>query len=148
MVTITDRTELDVIYGTAKGFYNVSDINRVETNVLELYNELKSFGVDVPTLTIKTDWQEFNPSTAYMAITDDMWFTSSQAERYLTNIHKLAIILMIQDKVDLPSSMHNLTFEGANNIEKALEIIERYGISIPENWIYCGEIQSGEDWFI
>ena len=45
---ITDRTSEDVTLGTAKGFYNASDLNRVESTVARLAGyrlETEPFGL-------------------------------------------------------------------------------------------------------
>ena len=42
---ITDRTSEDVTLGTAKGFYNASDLNRVESTVARLAALLRELPV-------------------------------------------------------------------------------------------------------
>lgn len=91
-----------------KGAYNHTDLNRVENAVSKLAFLM---GLD---LTIKTDWSQ--------------WDTVTQAdmERYLGNV--VIIRDMLADEIDfppLPSSMSNLTWEGANNIEKVLDMAFR-----------------------
>jgi hypothetical protein len=94
-------------YGdAAKGAYNYTDLNRVETAVAELAGRL---GL---TLTTKTNWTR--------------WDAPVQAEmdRYLGNV------VAIRDAYpwdvefpSLPGSMSGLTHEDANNIEKVLLLV-------------------------
>lgn len=97
-------------YGeAAKGAYNYTDLNRVETAVADLATKL---GL---TLTTKIDWTIWD-----IPVESDM-------ERYLSNV------VTIRDACPgnyefppIPDSMNYLTYEGANNIEKVLEIVYRY----------------------
>lgn len=90
----------------AKGAYNYTDLNRVESAVAEL---AESLGL---TLTTKTDWS--------------LWDVPVQAEmeRYLNNI--IAVREACPGDLEFPSlpdSMCGLDYEGANNIEKVLRLV-------------------------
>lgn len=94
----------------AKGAYNYTDLNRVEAAVAEIAPAL---GL---TLSTSTDWT--NWSTVHGSL-----------DRYLNNVKA------IRDACPgdlgfppLPDSMNHLTYEGANNIEKVLEIAYRYSL--------------------
>lgn len=148
-----------------KGSYTVSDLNRVESAVAYLADTLRTLpdilkeyaaskGVawdaffDVPydplacDLTTKIDW----------SISDVP--TSVQMERYLSNVVVLREALSF-DTIDLPDSMVNLNWQGANAIEKALkgldESISAFDAKTKFNldntasvWIYSGEIYASE----
>ena len=83
-----------------KGAYNYSDLNRVERAVKEI-SDSEGLG-----LTTITNWT--------------MWSIPSKAEmnRYLGNI--VAIKDHFGIAISLPTSMENLTYENANNIELIL----------------------------
>ena len=85
---------------TTKGAYNYSDLNRVERAVMEI-SDLA--GLDLVT---KTDWT--------------MWDipTRTDMERYLNNV--AVIRAYSKSDEELPTSMDELTFTYANNIEKIL----------------------------
>lgn len=90
----------------AKGAYNHTDLNRVETAVRELAVEL---GLSLVT---KTNWTLWDVPVA------------SEMERYLGNI------IAIRDACTgdvvfptLPANMSRLTYEGANNIEMVLQMV-------------------------
>lgn len=97
-------SEKEAWYGeAAKGAYNYTDLNRVETAVGELAEML---GLSLVT---KIDWTLWDIPT-----TSDM-------DRYLSNI--VAIRDSCPGEAEfpiLPSSMNSLTYESANNIEKVL----------------------------
>jgi hypothetical protein len=89
-----------------KGAYNYSDLNRVETAVASLAEQM---GL---TLRTKTDWS--------------LWIAPLQSgmERYLDNVktlvNKYGETHDISTFPPLPDSMNHLTWEGANNIEICL----------------------------
>ena len=85
-----------------KGAYNYSDLNRVERAVAEI-SDLAGLG-----LTTKTDW--------------NMWDIPSLSEmnRYLGNIAIIRALLTDNSVPVALTSMNNLTYSGANNIELIL----------------------------
>ena len=84
-----------------KGAYNYSDLNRVERAVSEI-SEYAGLG-----LVTKTTWT--------------MWDVpkSSDMARYLSNIEQIRSFFDID--VDIPTTMNNLTYADANNIELVLQ---------------------------
>lgn len=108
---------------TMRGAYNFTDLNRVETAVADIAENL---GVSVVT---KTDW--------------GMWDipTESDMVRYLDNINVIkSAVSFTRNAPTLPGSMSDLTYESANNIEKTLVALYKIIDSIPR----CGEIYAGE----
>lgn len=92
--------------GATKGAYNYSDLNRVERAVAEI-SDMLNLG-----LVTKTDWSMRDIPTA------------SEMERYLNNIAVLR--QQVADDVSvpgLPTSMNNLTYTDANNIELVLNAV-------------------------
>ena len=105
MELITDRTKADVLLGTEKGTYGASDLNRVESAVAELAERLTRAGMEY-TPTVITNWQVGEiPS-------------QTQMTRYLGNVFRLCQLAGMAPQ--LPVSMDNLTWDGANQIELAL----------------------------
>ncbi|MBO5969323.1 MAG: hypothetical protein J6S14_12585 [Clostridia bacterium] len=89
-----------------KGAYNYSDLNRVERAVAEM-SDILGLG-----LLTKTDW--------------GMWDipTESEMERYLNNIAVLKEQIADDGSLpNLPTSMNNLTYTVANNIELVLNAV-------------------------
>ena len=83
-----------------KGAYNYSDLNRVERAVEEISDLV---GLNLIT---KTDWRMWDVPTV------------TQMARYINNVGAIKNRFGID--IVLPTSMNNLTFESANNIEKIL----------------------------
>lgn len=134
---VTDRTEADVIQGNAKGVYNYTDLNRVESAVAELFELANGLGFNF-TSTVKTDWGipgSFSQST---------WPTVSQMERYLDNVRDLADAFSVS-RILLPKTMEGLTYRSANVIEKILENVYTAIQGTTENYRYSGEIYAGEE---
>lgn len=138
MNLITDRTKSDVLLGTEKGRYGITDLNRVEAAVAELYGLAKDEGLDVGEKpVIKTDWalpEVFSHKT---------WVTHGQMLRYLGNVNRLC--RAVELAADLPGSMDQLTWEGANQIEKALELIEKRIPIVRNAFRFSGEFFAGEE---
>lgn len=89
-----------------KGAYNYSDLNRVERAVAEI-SDLAGLA-----LVTKTDWKMWDIPTA------------SEMNRYLGNITQIRSLISDNDNVPTPpSSMNNLTYNDANNIELILSAV-------------------------
>lgn len=89
-----------------KGAYNYSDLNRVERAVAEISGRF-NLG-----LVTKTDWTAWDKPT------------EADMSRYLGNIVSLRSRLANGERdFPLPSSMNNLTYEYANNIELILKAV-------------------------
>lgn len=136
MEFVTDRTQMDVLLGTEKGFYGAADLNRVESAVKELADLAKLLGVKKE-FEVKTDWDfpsEFLAS---------QWPTKAQMTRYLNNVQ--ALCDAVEVAAAIPTTIEKLTREGANQIEIALQkTYERIQKTII-NIRYSGEIFAGEE---
>ena len=105
-------SEREIWYGeAAKGAYNHTDLNRVESAVAEI-SGIWGLGP-----TTKTDWTVWDVPT------------KADMERYLSNVvaildHGCSINFgLIFYGLLMPSTMDELTLEGANNIENALKAV-------------------------
>jgi hypothetical protein len=132
MELITDRTEHDVIQGTAKGTYGASDLNRVESAV-RVISEAMGYG-----LKTKTDWND--PDLFFAS----EWPVQSQMERYLNNIRHIQTRFGISS-VPLPPSMDRLTYVSANNIERVLRRAAELAGGITSAYRFSGEFYAGEE---
>lgn len=146
---ITDRTQEDVDYlvfllkkgwqemtdaektafANTKGAYNYTDLNRVETAVAYVAAELVQAPLTLQSYASSLDvaWDSFfdlpyDPSD-YSLTTKTNWSysdipTPTQMNRYLNNLVLLQSAFVIPE--ELPSSMSNLNYEGANQIERLI----------------------------
>lgn len=135
MELITDRTQTDVLLRTPKGCYGAEDLNRVESAVRTLADEMAALGEHCPPLTTRTDWQ-------FTALFDpNRWVTAEQMERYLNNVRLLAAAYGLQPV--LPSSMERLDWQGANRIEQQLALLEKYIENQKSARQFCGAAECG-----
>ena len=123
-LTIDEKIEYEGY--AAKGAYNYTDLNRVETAVSEISQTL---GLSLVT---KTDW--------------NMWDVPTQIDmkRYLGNVATIRGLYPGVKMPALPSSMSGLTYEGANIIEKVLEIVREYEEGSGRMYYHCGDLFCGE----
>lgn len=120
---MTAREQQEWYVNAAKGAYNYSDLNRVETAVSEL-SEFYNLG-----LVTKTDWTK--------------WDTPTQADmtRYLSNIGVIRSMCFANLTLPpLPATMDHLTYRVANDLEEILGIAYQIADSTPR----AGEIFTGE----
>ncbi len=150
---ITDRTERDVErwrllhskgwasmtedekveWQTAlKGAYNYVDLNRVESAVEYIANELTEAGYFVAP-EVKTVWTvKDHPTKADM-------------ERYFANVGLLRSILpMYPTTPKTPTTKKKLDYLVANDIEQILSDVDRRINGIKQGWYYAGDVFTGE----
>lgn len=150
---ITDRTQADVdraaflagiawedmtdderaeFAGNLKGFYNASDMNRVDAAVGYLRDRLLGQGYS-PRVTTQTD------RTAEGLPAEPDFVT------YLANVRNLRSQLAVKPTTPaLPAAMRHLGYEGANAIEQVLKDLDELLTNAALAWHYSGEIYSGE----
>lgn len=117
----------------SKGMYTHNDLNRVENAVKNVVVLLKKLNMDVPNMTIKTDW-------TYKDRLKD-----SDIERYFSNISILRELFEAYTHIPkAPTVNDKLDFNIANNIEKILIDVEGIAIKIISSRYYSGEIFLGE----
>ena len=127
---IYDRTQADVTNGTFKGYYNTSDLNRVESWCRYLADELNAVGYSI-SITTKTNWTSSDLRSA------------SQMERIRTNIK--ALMTGFHYITTIYSNANNFDYKKANNWEKILNEIF-YMLWGMENWyVYSGVSNSGQN---
>lgn len=162
---ITDRTQEDVQNRTAKGAYNVSDMNRVEDVtayligiMIALPDELKAYAKE-----LGVEWNEFynvpyDPERLRLIVKTDWTMAdipnTMDSERYLGNISVLCNGLHTSAE-DLPKTLDHLFYRDANAIEDCLkragstfrqlktELMGRLTKTV-EAWPRAGEIFGGE----
>ena len=134
MDLIYNRTQLDLTNNTAKGHYNYSDLNRVETATQKLLTLLKQYGYIKEDLDIKTNWNMSDIPT------------EEQMQRYLSNIQKLIdAFYLSKNSPKLPETMNNLDITKANSIEKILYDIDLLIKSMTQVFVYSGVAGMGQN---
>ena len=121
---ITDRTAQDVSTGTQKGFYNVSDIQRINS-----YIEYLSGVLDL-NLTVT-------------AVSLGQPLTRAQMNAILDNINTIrAAWYVASDTPQTPIAV-NWDYVKANNIEKILLALDEFYQSVQIDKLYSGTFRSG-----
>lgn len=137
---ITDRTLSDVSSGTAKGFYNASDLNRV-TEAMEYLDGVFS------SLGYITGYSPIEISTGRFEWREEDIPTILQMEQYLSNVSALRqTIALFQSTPQTPDTMKFFTHTKANDIEKILVDIETTINRMISTFVPCGEALCGGDY--
>lgn len=127
---IFDRTQNDLEESTSKGYYNYTDLNRVEEWCEYLANLLTSYSYPV-SIVIKKDW-----SMQDLPNTEDM-------ERIRKNIGGLKTAFYAY--TEIPENLNYMTIEKANSIEKILNEIDKILEAFENDFIYCGVASSSQN---
>lgn len=127
---IYDRTQTDVDTGTAKGYYNYTDLNRIESWCQYIADLLTEYSYSV-SITVKTNWTMAD------------FPTQSNMERIRQNV--LTLKNAYYSLTQVPSNLENMTYEKANKIEKILYEINRLLPQMENEFIYCGVSRSGQN---
>ena len=136
MEFVTDRTETDVLLRTEKGVYGSRDLNRVESAVQELGRMALALDVHVSPV-ITTDW------SAKSVFSAGEWPVAANLARYLRNVWDLCNACSVN--MPLPTTMNGLSWEDANDIEKALATVYARIQSVIQAFKFSGEFFAGEE---
>lgn len=111
--------ELALWAGNLKGAYNYIDLNRVTAAMEYLVEQLNKYGysVDYTRIEIEPGRYEWRGDKEKSDIP-----TESQMIQYLQNVLNIYNVLL--SNPELPATMAQLDYNGANQIEKALLIVE------------------------
>lgn len=126
---IFDRTQNDLEQKTPKGYYNYTDLNRIEAWCEYLANLLTSYSYPV-SIAIKKDWTMSDLPNA-----NDM-------ERIRGNVN--GIKTAFHAYTDVPENLNYMTIEKANNIEKILFEIDRLVKNMSSEFRYSNTFNAGE----
>lgn len=121
---ITDRTAQDVSAGTEKGFYNVSDVQRVNSYIQYL-----------------SDVLDLNLTVTDVSLGQAL--TRAQMDAILNNINVIrAVWYVASDTPQTPIAV-NWDYVKANNIEKILLALDEFYQSTQIDKLYSGTFRAG-----
>lgn len=121
---ITDRTSQDVSTRTQKGFYNVSDVQRVNSYIQYLS--------DVLGLNLTVTDVSFGQA-----------LTRAQIDAILSNINAIRAVWYVADDTPQTPIAVNWNYVKANNIEKILLALDEFYQSSQVDKIYSGTFRAG-----
>lgn len=127
---IFDRTQQDVTNKTEKGYYNTSDLNRVESWCRYLADELNNVGYNI-NITTKTNWVSTDLRTA------------SEMDRIKNNI--LAIMTGYHWLTQIYANNNNWNWNKANRWEQILDEIFHLLWGMEDWYVYSGVANAGQN---
>ena len=128
---------------TAKGHYNVSDLNRVSEAVQYIAELLKGYGY-------KVDYDPILIQHGTSTTSDLTWKRNdipikSQMDQYIKNIRSVREAFPVYETTPVvPLGMDQLTWEQANDIEKILFDLNEIITKMEKAWLYSGDLYSGD----
>ena len=121
---ITDRTAQDVSAGTEKGFYNVSDVQRINSYI-EYLSDVLGLNLTVTDVSL------------------GQALTRAQIDAILSNINAIrAAWYVASDTPQTPIAV-NWDYKKANNIEKILLALDEFYQSTQIDKLYSGTFRAG-----
>lgn len=126
---IFDRTQNDLEESTSKGYYNYTDLNRVEVWCEYLANLLTSYSYPV-SIVIKKDW-----TISDLPNDNDM-------QRIRSNVN--AIKTAFHAYTNIPENLEYMSIEKANAIEKILSEIDFLTKNMISCFRYSNTFNAGE----
>ena len=121
---ITDRTSQDVAQRTQKGFYNVSDITRINS-----YIEYLSDVLDL-NLTVT-------------AVTLGQTLTRAQMDSIINNINTIRQAWYVSRETPQTPLAMNWGYNKANDVEKILKALDEFYQSVQIDKLYSGTFRAG-----
>lgn len=121
---ITDRTAQDVSTGTEKGFYNVSDIQRINSYI-EYLSDVLGLNLTVTGVSL------------------GQALTRAQMDAILNNINAICAAWYVADDTPITPIAVNWDYKKANNIEKILLALDEFYQSVQIDKLYSGTFRAG-----
>ena len=121
---VTDRTAQDVSTGTEKGFYNVSDVQRVNSYI-EYLSDVLGLNLNVTSVSL------------------GQALTRAQMDDIISNVNAIrAAWYVASDTPQTPIAV-NWDYKKANNIEKILKALDEFYQSTQIDKLYSGTFRAG-----
>ena len=121
---ITDRTAQDVATRTEKGFYNVSDIQRINSYI-EYLSDVLGLNLTVTDVSL------------------GQALTHAQMDAILSNINAIRAAWYVADDTPITPIAVNWDYKKANNIEKILLALDEFYQSVQIDKLYSGTFRAG-----
>lgn len=121
---VFDRTQQDVTYRTSKGLYNVSDIARINSYIEYLANNLN---LDLTIIT---------PNLGEA-------LTLSKIQTIINNVNEIRDKWYVATDTPTTPVATNWDYVKANNIEKILQALYEFMVSVKNDKLYSGTFRAG-----
>lgn len=121
---IFDRILKDIIEKTQKGYYNVSDITRINSYIRLLSDEL-GLSLNVVDMIVGEE------------------FTNAKMQDILDNINKIRAVWYVADDTPATPAPFNWDYNKANDVEKILQALYDFVVSRQHEVVYSGTFVAG-----
>lgn len=121
---ITDRTAQDVSAGTEKGFYNVSDVQRVNSYI-EYLSDVLGLNLTVTSVSL------------------GQALTRAQMQSIIDNVNAIRAVWYVASDTPQTPPAFNWDYEKVNNIEKILKALDEFYQSTQIDKLYSGTFRAG-----
>lgn len=121
---ITDRTATDVLNKTKKGYYNIEDIQRINSYI-EYFSDV--FGLNL-TITDVSLGQEL---------------TRAEMESILNNINTIRAAWYVASDTPQTPEAFAWNYEKANDVERILQALDEFYQSVQIDKLYSGTFRAG-----
>ena len=121
---ITDRTAQDVATRTEKGFYNVSDIQRINSYI-EYLSDVLGLNLTVTDVSL------------------GQALTRAQMDDIISNVNAIRAAWYVADDTPITPIAVNWDYVKANNIEKILKALDEFYQSTQIDKLYSGTFRAG-----
>lgn len=121
---ITDRTAQDVAMGTQKGFYSVSDVQRVNSYIEYL-----------------SDVLELNLTVTDVSLGQAL--TRTQMQSIIDNVNAIRAVWYVASDTPITPIAVNWDYQKANDIEKILLALDEFYQSVQIDKLYSGTFRAG-----
>lgn len=121
---ITDRTAQDVAMGTQKGFYNVSDIQRINSYI-EYLSDVLGLNLTVTGVSL------------------GQALTRTQMQSIIDNVNAIRAVWYVASDTPITPIAVNWDYVKANNIEKILKVLDEFYQSVQIDKLYSGTFRAG-----
>ena len=121
---ITDRTSQDVAQRTQKGFYNVSDITRINSYI-EYLSDVLGLNLTVTAVTL------------------GQTLTRAQMDSIINNINTIRQAWYVSRETPQTPLAMNWGYNKANDVEKILKALDEFYQSVQIDKLYSGTFRAG-----
>ena len=121
---ITDRTATDVLNKTKKGYYNIEDIQRINSYI-EYFSDVFALNLTITDVSL------------------GQYLTRSEMEGILNNINTIRAAWYVASNTPQTPEAFAWNYEKANDVERILQALDEFYQSVQIDKLYSGTFRAG-----
>ena len=121
---ITDRTAADVLNKTKKGYYNIEDIQRINSYI-EYFSDVFALNLTVTDVSLGQE------------------LTRAEMESILNNINTIRAAWYVASDTPQTPEAFAWNYEKANDVERILQALDEFYQSVQIDKLYSGTFRAG-----